>query len=76
MNGGNLTIANIEENDRGLYQCVASNEAATISIETELMIENATPRAPYNLTANSTMTSITLKWIPGHSKPQLDYSVW
>ncbi|XP_075224946.1 borderless isoform X3 [Lycorma delicatula] len=76
VTGGNLTIANIEENDTGHYQCVASNEAATITSETEIMIENSSPRAPYNLTANSTMTSITLKWIPGYSKPQLEYSVW
>lgn len=76
VNGGNLTIVNIHEEDRGFYQCVASNEAATISSETELMIENTAPRAPYNLTAQATKNSISVKWIPGFIKPRLEYSVW
>ena len=28
--GGNLTIDRIQEQDRGLYQCAVSNEAATV----------------------------------------------
>lgn len=51
--------------NRGIYQCVASNEAATITVDSELLIENVAPRPPYNLTANSTDTSITLHWEPG-----------
>lgn len=76
LTGGNLTIASIEESDRGLYQCVASNEAATITADVEVLIENSPARAPYNLSATSAMTSISLRWIPGHSKPQQEYSVW
>lgn len=48
-----------------MYECSATNEAATITAETELMIENVVPRPPYNLTANSTETSITIRWQPG-----------
>lgn len=32
----------------------------------QLLIENVAPRPPYNLTANSTDTSITLKWEAGN----------
>lgn len=63
--GFNFTIENINETDRGIYECTATNEAATISIDTELLIENVAPRPPYNLTANSTDTAITLRWEPG-----------
>lgn len=73
---GSLIIANLIETDRGLYECIATNEAATISTETELMIENLSPRPPYNLTANSTESSITIKWQPGYLRPNLEYTVW
>nr|XP_018895915.1 PREDICTED: protein borderless isoform X1 [Bemisia tabaci] len=76
VSGGNLTIVDIKEEDRGFYQCVASNEAATISSETELVIENSVPRAPYNLTADASLSSINVKWNPGFIKPRLEYSVW
>lgn len=65
LSGGNLTITGLVEGDRGIYECSATNEAATITAEAELMIENIAPRAPYNLTANSTETCITIRWQPG-----------
>lgn len=48
-----------------MYECSATNEAATITTEAELMIENVSPRPPFNLTANSTETCITIRWQPG-----------
>lgn len=68
LSGGNLTIVNLLETDRGMYECSATNEAATITAEAELMIENIAPRPPYNLTANSTETCITISWQPGESE--------
>lgn len=76
FNGGNITIEDIHQEDQGLYQCSASNEAATITTEAELMVESVSPRAPYNLTANSTQSTVTLKWIAGFSRPQMEFSVW
>ncbi|XP_037816423.1 protein borderless [Lucilia sericata] len=73
---GTLTITNLIETDRGMYECVATNEAATITAETELMIENLSPRPPYNLTANSSETTITIRWQPGYLRPNLEYTVW
>lgn len=61
----NLTIARINETDRGIYQCSATNEAATITADTELLIENIAPHPPYNITANSSATAITLRWQAG-----------
>ncbi|XP_011878462.1 PREDICTED: protein turtle isoform X2 [Vollenhovia emeryi] len=74
--GGNLTIERIQEHDRGLYQCAASNEAATVVADTELMVLNVPPRAPYNLSANSSKNAVTLTWIPGYVRPKMEYSVW
>lgn len=69
LHGGNLTLSSLKEEDRGMYQCSASNEAATVTTETELMIENVPPRAPYNLVASSTSDSVTLRWAPASSMP-------
>ncbi|XP_012062720.1 PREDICTED: protein turtle [Atta cephalotes] len=74
--GGNLTIERIQEHDRGLYQCAASNEAATVVTDTELMVLNVPPRAPYNLSANSSKNAVTLTWIPGYVRPKMEYSIW
>lgn len=71
LEGNNITIENINETDRGIYQCVATNEAATITADTELMIENVPPRPPYNLTANSTATAITLRWERGKNSTKV-----
>lgn len=62
LSGSTLTIDGIEEDDRGVYQCVASNEAATITAESELMVENVAPRAPYNLSAVPEMNSLTVAY--------------
>lgn len=76
LRGGNLTIERIQEQDRGLYQCAASNEAATIVADAELMVLNVPPRAPYNLNANSSKSSVTLTWVPGYVRPKMEYAVW
>lgn len=65
LDGGNLTIADIAEEDRGVYVCTVANEAASVSVDTELLIENVPPRAPYNLTAVVGGDSVHLSWLPG-----------
>lgn len=76
ITGGNLTIERIQEDDRGLYQCAASNEAATVVADAELMVLNVAPRAPYNLSANSSKNTVVLRWVPGFVRPKMEYSVW
>ncbi|XP_040167442.1 protein borderless [Anopheles arabiensis] len=76
VNGGNITIEDIVESDRGIYGCQATNEAATVTADAEIMIENVSPRAPYNLTGNSTDTSITIRWAPGYIRQYLEYIIW
>lgn len=61
----NFSIESINETDRGIYECVVTNSASTITVDAELLIENVAPRPPYNLTANSSDTAITLRWEPG-----------
>lgn len=76
---GNMTIENLRRSDFGYYECVASNEVATIISSTQLVIEGTQPHAPYNLTATATEFSVTLSWMPGYSGGpdyKQDYTIW
>ncbi|VEN49372.1 unnamed protein product [Callosobruchus maculatus] len=73
---GNLTITEIQTDDRGVYQCSATNKAATITAETELLVENIPSSAPYNLTAVSSPTSVHLTWTMARHTSNVDFSVW
>ena len=65
---GNITIEKIKESDRGIYTCVISNAAAIVTVDTELLIEKFPASPPYNLTANSTESSVHLRWEPGSGR--------
>lgn len=71
IDGGNLTISDVAEEDRGVYVCGVSNDAAALSVEAELLVENVPPRAPYNLTARPATTAVHLAWVPGRCAPSL-----
>ncbi|CAG9859891.1 unnamed protein product [Phyllotreta striolata] len=73
---GNLTITNIQSDDRGVYQCAASNKAATITVETELLVQNIPSSAPYNLSAVSSPTSVHLSWLLNRHRTNTEFSVW
>lgn len=77
--GGNLTIDNLRRSDFGFYQCVASNEVATIISATQLVIEGTQPHAPYNVTGTATEFTVSLSWMPGYSGGpdyKQDYTIW
>lgn len=79
INGGNLTIESLRRADFGFYHCVASNEVATISTSTQLIVEGTQPHAPYNVTGNATEFAVTLNWLPGYSGGpdyKQDYTIW
>lgn len=77
--GGNLTIEGLRRGDFGYYQCVASNEVATIVSSTQLIIEGSQPHAPYNVTGTASQFSVTLYWLPGYTGApdyKQDYTIW
>nr|XP_036225156.1 protein turtle isoform X1 [Bactrocera oleae] len=79
VSGGNITIENLRGEDFGYYQCVVSNEVATLMSVTQLVIEGTQPHAPYNITGKATESSITLQWMPGYSggsEYKQDYTIW
>lgn len=79
VSGGNLTIEQLLRSDFGFYQCVVSNEVATITASTQLIIEGTQPHAPNNLTGTANENSITISWTPGYSGGpdfKQDYIVW
>ncbi|KAL1506833.1 hypothetical protein ABEB36_006123 [Hypothenemus hampei] len=75
INEGNLTITDVQEEDRGIYQCTATNKAATVTAETELLVENIPSSAPYNLSAVSSTNSVHLTWL-SRRQMNVEYSVW
>lgn len=70
-----LTIAPVEEDDRGVYVCSAANDAASVAAETELLVENAPPRAPRDLAASPQRSAIHVTWRAG-AAGDLEYAVW
>lgn len=77
--GGNLTIESLRRSDFGFYHCVASNEVATISSVTQLIVEGTQPHAPYNVSGTATQFSVSLTWLPGYSGGpdyKQDYTIW
>ncbi|XP_077291593.1 protein turtle-like isoform X2 [Arctopsyche grandis] len=77
--GGNITIDTLRRSDFGFYQCIASNEVATIATSTQLVIEGTQPHAPYNLSGTATEFAVTLVWMPGYSGGpdyKQDYTIW
>nr|XP_023011586.1 protein borderless [Leptinotarsa decemlineata] len=76
INEGNLTIVDIQAEDKGIYQCSATNKAATITAETELLVENVPSSAPYNLSGVSSSTSVHLTWLIGRQRANIDFSIW
>ncbi|KAJ2942621.1 hypothetical protein O0L34_g2088 [Tuta absoluta] len=77
--GGNITIDTLRRQDFGIYQCVASNEVATIVADTQLVIEGTQPHAPYNVSGTATEFSVTLRWQPGYAGGpdyKQDYTIW
>ncbi|XP_072154594.1 protein turtle isoform X4 [Bemisia tabaci] len=77
--GGNITVDSLRRTDFGFYQCVASNEVATIVTSTQLVVEGTQPHAPDNLTATASEFSISLSWLPGYSGGpdyKQNYTIW
>ncbi|CAK1549311.1 unnamed protein product [Leptosia nina] len=77
--GGNLTISSVREEDRGVYVCSLSNAAGSVRAETEVLVEDAPPRAPHGLTARARSTTVHISWQPGASAPpggDIEYTVW
>lgn len=77
--GGNITIENLKRGDFGYYQCVASNEVATIVSATQLVIEGTQPHAPFNISGTATEFSVSISWMPGYSGGpdyKQDYIIW
>lgn len=76
---GTLFLKDLNQMDYGEYECVASNEVATLVTGTKIIVEGTRPHAPYNITATAAMFYVTLQWLPGYSGGpdfRQSYVVW
>lgn len=76
---GSLYLDNLHQTDYGEYECVASNEVATLLTSTKVIVEGTRPHAPFNITASSAVFTVTLNWLPGYSGGpdfRQNYVVW
>ena len=68
VNNGELAIENLHKSDHGIYECVVSNEVATLVARTNLQVEQTTPHAPTNVSVSDYDTfAVTVQWLPGYS---------
>lgn len=77
--GGNLTIRNLRKSDHAYYECMVSNEIATLVTATQLLVEGTTPHPPYNISAETLAFSIKLSWLPGYPGGKdwtQQYTIW
>jgi len=65
---GVLKIRGLMKKDHGIYQCVVTNDVATLTVDTTLLVERTTPHAPKNVTVLKKDTfGVTIQWQAGYS---------
>nr|WKY18272.1 turtle-like protein IGSF9 [Penaeus vannamei] len=77
--GGNLTIRSLRKSDHAYYECMVSNEIATLVTATQLLVEGTTPHPPYNITSETDPFSMKLSWLPGYPGGkdwEQQYTIW
>ncbi|XP_052253632.1 protein turtle-like isoform X2 [Dreissena polymorpha] len=75
-NGGNLTIYSLVKTDHGIYECEAQNPVRIIVTSTEIIIQNTTPYAPYNVTVETDLFTAKLRWLPAYSSTPQYFIIW
>ncbi|XP_065351095.1 protein borderless isoform X2 [Cloeon dipterum] len=76
LENGNLTIKSLLPTDSGVYICTVANEAASLTAEAELVVEEGTLKAPHSLAASSTEDSILLKWSSSGTRMSQHILIW
>ncbi|XP_064078244.1 protein turtle-like isoform X11 [Macrobrachium nipponense] len=79
LGNGNLTIRNLRKSDHAYYECMVSNEIATLVAATQLLVEGTTPHPPYNITSETKPFSVKLSWLPGYPGGkdwEQHYTIW
>ncbi|XP_052739432.1 protein borderless [Bicyclus anynana] len=75
LSGGNLTFGAVAAEDRGVYVCRVSNDAAELRAESELLVEAAPARAPHALAAAPAPGGLRLRWAAGGAA-DAEHAVW
>ncbi|XP_059471403.1 protein borderless isoform X2 [Neocloeon triangulifer] len=76
LESGNLTIRSLIPGDSGIYICTVANEAASLTAEAELVVEEGALKAPHSLSASSTEDSVLLKWSSSETRMSQQILVW
>jgi hypothetical protein len=77
VHGGNLTIKTLKKEDHGGYECVLSNEIATLVSSFLLLVDSTTPHTPVNVQVNTSTYSATVTWQPAYDGGyEQSYIIW
>lgn len=56
----------LRKEDYGTYECVLSNEIATLVCTFMILVDSTTPHAPLNLQVNTSVQAATVTWHPSY----------
>ncbi|XP_041947435.1 protein turtle homolog B [Alosa sapidissima] len=74
---GSLHILSLAKEDHGIWECVATNEATSITASTKLLVSGTTPHAPLDIHVAVTASAANVSWEPGYNGGfEQTFTVW
>ena len=67
----------LRKEDYGTYECVLSNEIATLVSTFMILVDSTTPHAPLNIQVNTSVQAATVTWHPSYDGGyEQTYTIW
>ncbi|KAL2094419.1 hypothetical protein ACEWY4_009138 [Coilia grayii] len=74
---GSLHFLSVAKEDHGIWECVATNEATSITATTKVLVSGTTPHAPLEIRVVVTSSAANVSWEPGYDGGfEQTFSVW
>ncbi|XP_042564323.1 protein turtle homolog B [Clupea harengus] len=74
---GSLHILSLAKEDHGIWECVATNEATSITASTKVLVSGTTPHAPLDIRVAVTSSAANVSWELGYDGGfEQTFTVW